>query len=133
MASVLQTDPALMTFRTFTDASGVTWNAWDVRPQSGNRRRGKERRTRGIDDPGVDPPVLDERIGAERRARGNEEVPRVGISETLSAGWLAFKSTSERRRLSPIPPGWEKASESELAALCARASAAAGSHRRLIE
>ena len=122
-----------MTYRTFTDANGVTWNAWDVRPPRADRRTGKERRTHGIDDPGVDPPVLDEREGDERRRRVDEEVPHIRIREILSGGWLAFESTSERRRLSPIPPGWETAPESELAQLCARASAAPGPPRRLIE
>lgn len=122
-----------MTFRTFTDANGVTWNAWDVRPQGADRRQGQQRRSRSIDDPGVDPPVIDERTGAERRRRGDEDVPRVRSTETLSRGWLAFESTSERRRLSPIPPGWEHSSESELARLCERALSGPIPPRRLVE
>ena len=88
---------------------------------------------RGIDDPGVDPPVIDERTGAERRRRGDEPAPRLRLTDTLARGWLAFESTFERRRLSPIPPGWEHVSESELAQLCARASGGPIPPRRLVD
>lgn len=126
----LQSGSSSMTFRNFTDPSGVSWSVWDVRPEGPNRRKGKERRSRGIDDPGVDPPVIDERTGRERRRRRQEEVPRVTLRDVLSGGWLAFESPSERRRLTPIPPRWETASEAELAALCARASAAHSLRRK---
>jgi hypothetical protein len=119
-----------MTFRNFTDASGVAWSVWDVRPEGPERRKGRERRSRGIDDPGVDPPVIDERTGRERRRRREEEAPRPSLGDVLADGWLAFESPSERRRLSPIPPRWEIASEAELADLCARASAAHSLRRK---
>ena len=88
---------------------------------------------RCIDDPGFDPPVIDERTGAERRRRGDEPAPRLRLTDTLARGWLAFESTFERRRLSPIPPGWEHVSESELAQLCARASGGPIPPRRLVD
>jgi hypothetical protein len=113
-----------MTFRNFIDPSGIAWSVWDVRPKGADRRKGRERRSRGVDDPGVDPPVIDERTGRERRRRREEEAPRKKMGDVLAGGWLAFESASERRRLSPIPPQWELASASELADLCARASAA---------
>lgn len=36
-------------------------------------------------------------------------------------GWLAFECASEKRRLSPIPEGWQSLAEPELIALCERA------------
>ncbi|HKG92912.1 MAG TPA: hypothetical protein VKA84_13500 [Gemmatimonadaceae bacterium] len=36
-------------------------------------------------------------------------------------GWLAFKSTGERRRLMPYPADWRERSVEELAELCRRA------------
>ncbi len=36
-------------------------------------------------------------------------------------GWLTFESAESRRRLTPIPPGWETASDAQLAAFCASA------------
>jgi len=37
-------------------------------------------------------------------------------------GWLCFEAAGERRRLSPIPFGWEDASDDELCAFCANAT-----------
>ena len=36
----------------------------------------------------------------------------------LRDGWLTFASDKERRRLMPIPPGWEDVDEERLALLC---------------
>jgi hypothetical protein len=49
---------------------------------------------------------------------------RVTIREHFRAGWLAFDSGVETRRLAPIPDGWEQLSDPELVALCERAEAA---------
>jgi hypothetical protein len=35
----------------------------------------------------------------------------------LESGWLCFESGSEKRRLSPIPPGWDEAPDDELESL----------------
>ena len=111
-----------MAHRTLIDETGARWEVWDVQPQWVNRRSDGERRQRSIDDPGVAPPVLEHRRGVERRHVERKPVPRVTMPEGLSQGWLTFESAAERRRLSPIPSGWETATEAQLAALCARAS-----------
>jgi hypothetical protein len=49
---------------------------------------------------------------------------RVTIREHFRAGWLAFDSGIEPRRLAPIPDGWERMTDPELVALCDRAEAA---------
>ena len=36
-------------------------------------------------------------------------------------GWLLFTLGLERRRLAPLPPGWDQASEADLKAWCERA------------
>ena len=50
------------------------------------------------------------------------------MRNTLGAfeiGWLVFESSGgEKRRLSPIPEGWEDAPAPELEALCERATPA---------
>jgi hypothetical protein len=51
----------------------------------------------------------------------------------MAKGWLAFESPSERRRLSPIPPGWDQLAEPVLADLCAQAKAVTVRRGRLIE
>lgn len=54
------------------------------------------------------------------------------IRPELRGGWLAFESGDEKRRLAPVPDGWETASDAELLALLARATRR-GKPRRLIE
>lgn len=37
-----------------------------------------------------------------------------GVAGSFRQGWLTFSSSSERRRLAPIPPNWERAGETDL-------------------
>lgn len=39
----------------------------------------------------------------------------------FESGWLGFECEQERRRLAPVPPGWETASDDELRAMLAEA------------
>ena len=119
-----------MGHRSFIDAAGVHWNVWDVIPQWTERRSGEERR-RPEDDPRHDPPVLERRAKQPRRGE-SQDGTRIRIAAGLSRGWLAFESNRDKRRLAPIPAGWESLSDGELEALCAKASQAP-STRRLIE
>ena len=80
-----------MALRTFVDAGGVQWTVWAVTP-----------------------------TWAQQQPGPNERV--VKVSPRLVEGWLAFESANEeRRRLTPIPPGWESLVDAELATLCAGA------------
>ena len=83
-----------MTLREFTDKRGVTWRVWDITPES------------------------------LRELSGGAEYPAQDYADELyRTGWLSFQSLSgtEKRSLSPIPPGWESLSGSELAELLDRA------------
>jgi hypothetical protein len=42
--------------------------------------------------------------------------------EELRNGWLTFESATERRRLAPIPGGWEDVSADRLELMCRAAS-----------
>lgn len=45
------------------------------------------------------------------------------LPEEYREGWLAFESAyGEKRRLAPVPEGWEALTDEELAAHCARAT-----------
>ena len=46
---------------------------------------------------------------------------RRSVNPELSGGWLAFESPIEKRRLAPIPEGWEDLDDESLAELCDRA------------
>ncbi|MFI5230186.1 MAG: hypothetical protein ACHQWU_14020 [Gemmatimonadales bacterium] len=41
-----------------------------------------------------------------------------GVMGTMQGGWLTFESSFERRRLVPIPPEWESATDRQLSGLC---------------
>ena len=111
-----------MAHRTFVDEVGVPWDVWDVLPQWTDRRTGQDRRQMSADDPRVDPPVLEQRRGPDRRIGTSGGMRRVKLARGFSSGWLTFESRLERRRLSPIPSGWETATISELVDLCSRAA-----------
>ena len=64
--------------RGFTDSTGVEWRVWEVVPTKGT-----------------------EASLATAHARSN-------LKDTAFAnGWLCFESPREKRRLAPIPPGWD--------------------------
>jgi hypothetical protein len=113
-----------MPHRNFVDRDGIQWNVWDTRPQWADRRVNPDRRVTPVDDDTVDPPVLERRRCADRRQGVSDGLRRVKLGGGMSGGWLTFESERERRRLSPIPAGWEDAPQNELAGLCARAAAA---------
>ena len=41
-----------------------------------------------------------------------------GVLGTMREGWLTFDSSYARRRLIPIPSGWEEASQEKLELMC---------------
>ena len=88
-----------MAHRTFRDAAGAAWQAWDTYPSA---RRGK-----------------------------------MGVSGALTGGWLCFErldapgpGAAEKRRLAPVPAGWEALPEAALHALIAGCAPVAPSPRR---
>ena len=111
-----------MAHRIFTDSARVTWEVWDVVPgrillEARNHRAGADRR---VEQHG--PPAEGERRkGGDRRAT---------LAPQLRHGWLAFRNDAERRRLAPIPEGWEQASDAELERYCGAAESVVEVRRR---
>jgi hypothetical protein len=91
-----------MAHRTFRDERGELWHVWSVVPTKVERR---ERQ--------LPIPVADERRQVSEY--------RVALSHGMSNGWLCFESGLEKRRLSPVPAGWEGKSDSDLNALLEQA------------
>ena len=105
-----------MAIREFSDAAGMLWRVWAVLPAFAERRR-------------QTPHPAPLQFG-ERRRR-NE--PRVRLPGDCSGGWLSFQGETERRRLAPIPAGWEMLGDSALEGLLQRAKHVGPPIRRLVE
>jgi hypothetical protein len=98
-----------MAVRSVLDAAGVAWQVWEVRPSWA----GRTTPAKGVPS-----------VGATRPS----------LAPHLEGGWLAFQSArGERRRIVPIPAGWETLDEPGLRLLLARADVQSPSSRRLIE
>ena len=116
-----------MAVRDFTDGRGTRWRAWDVRPDPRERRSGHDRRVGAAPDP-----RYAGRRGPERRVR---DLGRpVGVAAPLAGGWLCFEAEARdgaavRRRLAPIPPGWEACPQATLRTLLDRAAPAVPASR----
>ena len=79
-------DPPIVK-RQFFDATGLSWDVWDVGPQDLSR------------------------VDYDRRAssRAHDDAPRsltASVYPELREGWLCFQSATEKRRFAPIPPDW---------------------------
>jgi hypothetical protein len=99
-----------MSIRVFCDHDGREWKVWDVKPYLGNareERRLQERRMQRAAAP----------TGSERRGGRDRRRNAALLTPGLEAGWLCFENRSEKRRLTPIPGGWQEAPEPELEAL----------------
>jgi hypothetical protein len=107
-----------MPHRLFVDSKHTSWEVWDVDPGHA------ERRLSGIDRRRAP------RTSGERRRE--EDQSRVRIKSDLAHGWLAFQSKHDRRRLAPIPIGWEAMDASALEQLCEQATPI-GKPRRLLD
>jgi hypothetical protein len=103
-----------MGLRNFKDTDGHEWRVWDVYPYSvrSNERRVADRRRA----------TSASYAGPERR-RGHDRRVRSAalLTPGLEAGWLCFENHVDKRRLTPIPAGWESTPEEELRELLQRA------------
>jgi hypothetical protein len=103
-----------MGLRNFRDTDGNEWRVWDVHPYGTLReeRRVAERRRA----PSVEYTGPERRSGTDRRGRG------IGLfTPGLESGWLCFENSALKRRLTPIPQGWDDAPEDQLEELMRRA------------
>src|SRR5262245_58234593 len=73
--------------RQFHDATGASWDVWDVRPSDAARS------------------TYDRRAGARAAASAPA---RPSVDPLLENGWLCFQAGFERRRFAPIPPDWSE-------------------------
>jgi hypothetical protein len=72
--------------RQFHDATGASWDVWDVRPSDAARS------------------TYDRRGGARESSSESPSTP--SLDPLLENGWLCFQAGFDRRRFAPIPPDW---------------------------
>jgi hypothetical protein len=106
-----------MAYRSFRDASGREWEAWDVIPRLAERRVEQRRQD---ETPAADAPQMETSEEAERRVRNERR--QVGQRRVmlggLERGWLCFEHATEKRRLAPIPPDWPRCDDERLDRYC---------------
>ena len=97
-----------MTVRAIEDASGVTWQVWEVVPGS----------------PRIAGPVT----GRMPNVWGGAELHSAPATASTphDDGWLVFMADTERRRLAPIPPDWAALDDAHLLRLLDEASRPGG-------
>jgi hypothetical protein len=104
-----------MSYRTFVDRDGAYWQVWDSQPSKVERRMSADDRRHVKRFPWRE---AERRSGIDRRTISQR---RITLSEGYGRGWLTLESLDEKRRLVPIPRGWEEASNTALRALCEQA------------
>lgn len=106
-----------MTHRTFKDKLGKFWDVWQVHPAAAERRF-SQRRVR--DDDRTD--SAERRSGRDRRESETPTPPpskhRATVAAEFAYGWLCFETVGEKRRLAPVPEGWERADDETMEQWC---------------
>src|ERR1700686_364982 len=99
-----------VSYRTFVEPSGKRWEVWLVTPASAERRKIDRRAAGG--GPVDSPRFSDRRRTPERRK--NPFHRSIEVASEFSAGWLCFESDGDKRRLAPVPEGWNEAGPDRL-------------------
>ena len=100
-----------MSYRTFLDSSGKRWEVWLVTPAAAERRK-VDRRAASSAGPETFEGFADRRRTPERRKSAFRR--NVTVASEYSNGWLCFESEGEKRRLAPVPEGWQEAGPDRL-------------------
>jgi hypothetical protein len=98
-------------YRTFLDSTGRRWEVWLVTPAAAERRKADRRAAaapRGEEFQGFS----ERRRTPERRKSPFRRT--IEVASEYSQGWLCFESEGEKRRLAPVPPGWQEAGPDRL-------------------
>lgn len=99
-----------MSYRTFLDTTGRRWEVWLVTPAAAERRKA-DRRAASTARPG-EGGFADRRLTPERRR--NPFRRSIEVASEFSQGWLCFESEGEKRRLAPVPDGWDESGPDRL-------------------
>ncbi|MGH7603673.1 MAG: hypothetical protein ACRENK_06700 [Gemmatimonadaceae bacterium] len=99
-----------MTHRQFKDQQGRLWDVWQVHPAAAERRYSQRRvRDEHLSD------AAERRSGLDRRL---ENISRNPVAPEFTYGWLCFETQGEKRRLAPVPEGWDRADDETIEQWC---------------
>ena len=87
-----------MPMREFADALGQIWQAWDTHPK-------------GVTHVSKGETAFTRFVANTAKREGREPTT---VRDQYAEGWLTFKLANDRRRLTPIPEGWELADDATL-------------------
>jgi hypothetical protein len=104
------TEDLTVSYRTFLDTTGKRWEVWLVTPAAAERRKADRRAAAASGEAFTGGPER-RRTPERRRAPFRRSV---AVASEFSQGWLCFESEGEKRRLAPVPPGWEEAGPDRL-------------------
>ena len=100
-----------VSYRTFLDTTGKRWEVWLITPAAAERRKTERRAVSGAGHANAP----ERRHTPDRRREPGKRT--FVVANEFSGGWLCFESEGEKRRLAPVPPGWEEAGPDRLATL----------------
>ena len=98
-----------MSYRTFHDSTGKRWEVWLVTPAAAERRKADRRAASSGSGYAGNP---ERRHTPERRR--SPFLRSVAVASEFSDGWLCFESQGEKKRLAPVPVGWQEAGPDRL-------------------
>jgi hypothetical protein len=105
-----------VSYKVFNAPDGTKWEVWMVRPTSTERRRSEDFGQSSASRSSSAPAGVTDR-------RRVDAGPRTVVSPGFENGWLCFESSSgEKRRLVPVPEGWETAPDDKLWLWCRSAA-----------
>jgi hypothetical protein len=100
-----------MSYRTFLDSQGRRWEVWLVTPAAAERRRVDRRASAKAGFEGTS----ERRLTPDRRRSPFRR--SVTVATEYNNGWLCFESEGEKRRLVPVPEGWDEMGPDRLSSL----------------
>ena len=98
-----------MAHREFIDSQGRRWSVWNVDPAEADRALARARTEVMVED----------RSAIRHQTRSL-------LHHGLASGWLCFEAEEEKRRLAPVPQGWDRLEPDELEGLCTSAEKVRG-------
>ena len=108
-----------MSYKSFLDQHNRRWEVWLVVPMAAERRSQERRVATGSAAQtytGVERRITQERRRNPLQSRGAVVLPG------FENGWLCFQSSEgEKRRLVPVPDGWDAAESEQLSLWCTSA------------